>query len=32
MNAWAWDKLCEPKSEGGLAIRRLKDINEVAGL
>ena len=32
MHAWAWDKLCAPKSKGGLAIRKIQDINDVAGL
>jgi len=32
MHTWAWDKICKPKKEGGLEIRRIKDINQVAGL
>jgi len=32
MHAWAWESLCKPKAEGGLAIRRFKDINIAAGL
>jgi len=31
MHAWAWDKLCKPKG-GGLAIRRIQDINKAAGV
>jgi len=32
MHAWAWDKLCKQKEEGGLAIRRIQDINKAAGV
>ena len=32
MHAWAWDKMCTPKSEGGLSIRRIQDINNATGL
>ena len=27
MHTWAWEQICKPKHEGGLAIIRLRDIN-----
>jgi len=30
LHAWAWDKMCIPKSERGLGIRRINDINTAA--
>ena len=32
MHAWAWDKLCMPEEEGGVALRRVADMNLAAGL
>jgi len=32
MHTWASDKICKPKKEEGLDIRRIKDINQAAGL
>ena len=32
MHAWAWDKICKPKSEGGLAIRRIQETNNAASV
>ena len=32
MHAWAWDKLCMPKEEGGLGIRRIQDLNTAASI
>ena len=32
MPAWSWEKLCKPKEEGGLAIRKITDVNKAAGI
>ena len=32
MPAWSWEKLCKPKEEGGLAIRKITDLNKAAGI
>ena len=32
IHAWAWDKICKPKSECGLAVRRIQEINNAAGV
>ena len=32
MHAWSWNSICKPKSEGGLGIRKIQDINKSAGL
>lgn len=30
--SWSWDKVCKPKKEGGLGIRRLEDLCTATGL
>ena len=32
MHAWNWHDICRPKSEGGVGIRNIKDINDTSGI
>ena len=32
MHTWAWADMCCPKEEGGMGIRKLKDVNLAAGI